>query len=63
MGLILLIVLIVLLLGGLPTWPHSRRMGFGYYPSGIMGLLLIVLVVLLLLNVMPFGFSRGVYGP
>ena len=63
MGLILLIVLIVLLVGGLPTWPHSRRMGYGYYPSGIVGLLLLVLIVMLLLNVLPFGFNRGVYVP
>lgn len=41
---ILLIVLIVLLLGALPTWPYSA--GWGYYPSGGMGLILIVLLVL-----------------
>ena len=54
MGLILLILLVVLLLGGLPTWPHSRN--WGYRPSGILGLLLVVLVVLLLLDVVRFGF-------
>ena len=55
MGLILLIILIVLLLGGLPAWPHSRSWGYG--PSGVLGLLLVVLLVLLLLNVIPWGFG------
>jgi len=45
MGTILLIVLILILVGALPTWPHSR--GWGYYPSGGVGLVLVVLVVLL----------------
>ena len=57
MGLILLIVLIVLLLGGLPSWPYSRNWGYG--PSGIVGLLLVVLLVLLLLQVIPWGFSTA----
>jgi hypothetical protein len=46
LGLILLIVFIVLLLGALPTWPHSRS--WGYYPSGSFGLLLLILIVLVL---------------
>ena len=46
MDLILLILLVVLLIGVLPTWTYSSR--WGYYPSGGMGLLVIVLVVLLL---------------
>ena len=46
LGLILLIVFIVLVLGALPTWPHSRS--WGYYPSGSFGLLLLILVVLVL---------------
>ncbi len=45
---ILLIVLILLLVGALPTWPHSR--GWGYYPSGGLGLVVLVLVVLLLMG-------------
>jgi hypothetical protein len=45
---ILLIILILLLLGVLPTWPHSR--GWGYYPSGGIGLILIIIIVLLLLG-------------
>jgi uncharacterized protein DUF3309 len=48
LGTILLIVLILMLLGALPTWPHSRS--WGYYPSGGLGLLVAVLVVLLLLG-------------
>lgn len=43
---ILLIVLILLLLGALPTWPYSA--GWGYYPSGGLGLLLLILVILVL---------------
>jgi hypothetical protein len=54
MGLILLILLVLLLVGGLPTWRHSRN--WGYRPVGIVGLLLVILVVLLLLNAIPFGF-------
>ncbi len=41
---ILLVILIILLLGALPTWPYSA--GWGYYPSGGMGLILVVLLVL-----------------
>lgn len=48
LGTILLIVLIVMLLGALPAWPHSR--GWGYYPSGIFGVVLLVIVVLLLMG-------------
>jgi hypothetical protein len=44
LGTILLILLVLLLLGALPTWPYSG--GWGYYPSGGLGLLLIVLLVL-----------------
>jgi len=54
MGLILLIILIVLLLGVVPAWPHSR--GWGYGPSGVLGLVLIIVVVLLLLGYIPRGF-------
>jgi hypothetical protein len=48
LGTILLIVLILLLLGVIPTWPHSR--GWGYAPSGIFGLVLAIVVILLLLG-------------
>jgi len=45
---ILLIVLVLMLLGVLPTWPHSRQ--WGYYPSGGIGLVLLIIVILLLLG-------------
>jgi hypothetical protein len=46
LGTILLVVVILLLLGALPTWPHSRQ--WGYYPSGGLGLILLILLILLL---------------
>ena len=46
MGTILLVVLILLLIGAFPSWPHSREWGYG--PSGGLGLVLIIVVVLLL---------------
>jgi hypothetical protein len=46
MSTILLIVLVLLLVGALPTWPHSRS--WGYYPSGGIGLVVVILLVLLL---------------
>ena len=45
-GTILLIVLILMLVGALPTWPHSKN--WGYYPSGGLGLVLLILFILLL---------------
>jgi hypothetical protein len=47
-GTILLIILILLLVGVIPSWPHSRQWGYG--PSGAIGLVLVILVVLLLLG-------------
>ena len=46
LGTILLIVLVLLLIGAFPRWPHSSR--WGYYPSGGLGIILIIVVVLLL---------------
>jgi len=46
LGTVLLIVLVVLLLGAIPTWPYS--VGWGYYPSGGIGMVLVVLLVLVL---------------
>ncbi|MGE5059239.1 MAG: DUF3309 family protein [Betaproteobacteria bacterium] len=46
MGTILLIILILLIVGALPTWPYSS--GWGYYPSGGLGLILVIIIVLLL---------------
>ncbi len=48
MSTILIVVLIVLLLGALPTWPYSS--GWGYYPSGGLGLVLLIVIVLLLMG-------------
>jgi hypothetical protein len=45
LGTILLIILLILLIGAFPTWPYST--GWGYYPSGGLGLLLIILIILL----------------
>lgn len=48
LGTILLVVLILMLLGAIPTWPHSRK--WGYYPSGGLGLILLILIILMLLG-------------
>lgn len=48
LGTILLIVLILLLIGAIPAWPHSRS--WGYFPSGGLGLVVVVIVILLLLG-------------
>ncbi len=48
MNLILLIILVVLLLGAVPAWPHSRNWGYG--PSGGLGLILVILLILVLLG-------------
>lgn len=48
LGTILLIVLILLLVGAIPAWPHSRS--WGYMPSGALGLIVIILVILVLLG-------------
>ena len=46
MSLVLLVILVVLLIGSLPAWPYSR--GWGYYPTGGVGLLVLILIILLL---------------
>lgn len=46
---LLLIILVLLLVGAFPAWPHSR--GWGYYPSSGLGVILLILIVLLLLHV------------
>ena len=48
LGTILIIILLLMLLGVLPTWPHSAS--WGYYPSGGLGLILVILLVLMLLG-------------
>ena len=47
-GTILLIIFILMLLGAIPTWPHSR--GWGYAPSGILGTVVLILLILLLMG-------------
>ena len=49
LGTILLILIILMLIGALPTWPHSRS--WGYYPCGGLGTVLIILIILLLLGI------------
>jgi hypothetical protein len=48
LGTILLIILILMLIGAVPTWPHSRSWGYG--PSGGLGLIVVILIVLLLMG-------------
>jgi hypothetical protein len=48
MLIILLVVILLLSVGSLPTWPHSRS--WGYYPSGGLGLVVVILVILLLMG-------------
>jgi len=48
LGPILIIILILVLIGALPTWPHSS--GWGYYPSGGVGLVVLILIILLLMG-------------
>ena len=48
MGTILIVILILVLIGALPTWPHSKN--WGYYPSGGIGLILLILIILLLMG-------------
>lgn len=48
LGTILVVVLLLIVIGALPTWPYSQ--GWGYYPSGGLGLVLIILVILLLMG-------------
>lgn len=48
LGTILIVVVILMLVGALPTWPHSRQ--WGYYPSGGLGLIFLILLILLLMG-------------
>jgi hypothetical protein len=48
LGTILLIILIILLIGAIPTWPYSS--GWGYFPSGILGVIVVVVLILLLMG-------------
>jgi hypothetical protein len=48
LGIALIVILILVLIGAIPTWPHSRN--WGYYPSGGLGLILVIVVLLVLLG-------------
>ena len=48
LGTILIVVVILMLVGAIPTWPHSKQ--WGYYPSGGLGLVLLIIVILLLMG-------------
>ena len=48
LGTVLIVILILMLLGSVPRWPHSRN--WGYYPSGGLGVLLLIVIILLLLD-------------
>ena len=47
---LLLIVLVVLVIAGLPSWPYARAWNYGYAPSGVLGLVLVVILILMLLG-------------
>lgn len=51
MSTILIVILVLLLVGALPTWPHSRS--WGYAPGGLLGLVLLILIILILLGRVP----------
>ncbi|MBN2108310.1 MAG: DUF3309 domain-containing protein [Deltaproteobacteria bacterium] len=48
LGIILIVILVLLLAGAIPAWPHSRK--WGYYPSGGIGLILLIILLLLLMG-------------
>jgi hypothetical protein len=52
LGTILIVLLILMLLGALPTWPHSRNWGYG--PTGGLGLVVVILLILLMMGRLPF---------
>jgi hypothetical protein len=52
MGLIFMVLVIILLLGALPSWPYSRN--WGYAPSGLLSIVAVILLMLILFNVLPW---------
>jgi len=54
LGTVLLGLLILMILGSVPTWPYSRN--WGYYPSGVFGIVLLMLLILVLDGRVPIGF-------
>jgi hypothetical protein len=57
MGLLFMILLLLILLAALPSWPYSRA--WGYYPSGVATLLLIVVILLVVFQAVPFTYNPG----
>jgi hypothetical protein len=55
MGLILLIILILLVIGAVPSWPYSR--GWGWGPGGLIGVILVIVLILLLVGAIPWGWG------
>ena len=53
LGTVLLVLLILMVIGAMPTWPHSREWGYG--PSGGIGLILMILLILVLIGRVPIG--------
>jgi hypothetical protein len=47
---LLLVVLVVLVIAGLPSWPYARAWNYGYTPSGVLGLILVIILILMLLG-------------
>jgi hypothetical protein len=56
LGTLLLVVLVLLIAGSFPAWPHSRNWGYG--PTGLLSVILVVIVVMALLGYLPFGPGR-----
>lgn len=54
LGTIILVLLILMLLGGLPTWGHSRNWGYG--PTGLIGTILVIYLILVLIGRIPLGY-------
>ena len=61
LGTILLIILILLLLGAIPSWPHSKSWGYG--PSGLLGTLLVIVIVSVVCNLAVQALGRRLAGP
>jgi hypothetical protein len=58
---LVILILLVLLVVGLPHWPYTRPLGYGYWPSGVLFILLIIILILILTNHAHWGF--GPYPP
>lgn len=56
MGVLLIVIVLLLLAGSVPTWPHSRR--WGYMPSSVLSIVLLILIVLMIFNVGPWGWGQ-----